>query len=488
MTGDGIIGHWIAGRQLREGADRFPDYDPARGEPWAEVHAASPAIVAEAVAAARKAYHMHRDRSVEERARMLERIADAMDSAADLLAEDEMRDTGKPWAQVRFQEVPRAIEQFRLFARLIRVWPQEAFETELPDGRRALSTLHPVPKGVIALILPWNLPLILLAWKLAPALACGNAVVIKPSEETPASALCLAEIIKAAGAPDGLVNVVHGFGPESAGAWLVESPGVDAVSFTGESATGSRIMAAAAAGLKDVSLELGGKNPGIVFADADIAAAAGEVAASAFANCGQLCVGNERIYVERPALAAFTEALVRRARELIPGDPRDKATRLMPLISAAHREKVERAVAAARAAGAELLVGGARPDAPAPVDKGYWYAPTVLTGLADDHPVLREEIFGPVVHLASFDDEDEAIARANHSRFGLTASVWSRDGVRAERVAGRLEAGVVWVNCWGVRDLRTAFGGMKASGIGREGGAHSLRFYAEWRTVCRRMR
>ena len=488
MRRDGIIGHWIAGRERRTGADRFPDHDPARGEPWADVHAADQALVEEAVVTARKAFSAHRESSVEDRARMLERIADAMDSAADLLAEDEMRDTGKPWAQLRFQEVPRAIEQFRLFARLIRVWPLEAFETELPEGRGALNTLHPVPKGVIALILPWNLPLILLAWKLAPALACGNAVVIKPSEETPASALCLAQIIKAAGVPDGLVNVVHGFGPESAGAWLVESEGVDAVSFTGESATGARIMAAAAAGLKDVSLELGGKNPGIVFADADIEAAAGEAAASAFANCGQLCVGNERIYVERPAFAAFAEALARRAKEFVPGDPREKTTRLMPLISAAHREKVEAAVAAARAAGAEILAGGRRPGVPPPFGKGYWYAPTVLTGLADDHPALREEIFGPVVHVAPFDDEEEAIARANDSRFGLTASVWSRDGVRAERVAARLEAGVVWVNCWGVRDLRTAFGGMKASGIGREGGAHSLHFYAEWRNVCRRVR
>ncbi|RMF68028.1 MAG: aldehyde dehydrogenase family protein, partial [Alphaproteobacteria bacterium] len=225
----------------------------------------------------------------------------------------------------------------------------------------------------------------------------------------------------------------------------------------------------------------------IVFADADIETAAGEVAASAFANCGQLCVGNERVYVERPVFAAFAEALARRARAMVPGDPRDKATRLMPLISAAHREKVTRFVARAREAGGELLAGGGPVDAPHPFEKGYWFAPTVLTGLGDDHPVLREEIFGPVIHVSPFDEEDEAVARANDSRFGLTASVWSRDGVRAERVARQLQAGVVWVNCWGVRDLRTAFGGMKASGIGREGGAHSLHFYAEWRTVCRRI-
>ena len=358
------------------------------------------------------------------------------------------------------------------------------FEMDTPDGRGAFNYTVREPHGVVGVIAPWNLPLLLLTWKVAPALASGNTVIAKPSEETPATATLLAEVMDAAGVPAGVFNVVHGFGPNSAGEWLSRHPGIDALTFTGESKTGTAIMRAAADTVKPLSFELGGKNAAVIFADADLDAAIEGTTRSVFANCGQVCLCSERVYVERPIFERFVEALKEQAEALVPADPWDDACTLGPLISAEHRAKVLGYYDLAMAEGAEVVTGGSVPGFGDARDGGAYVQPTIWTGLADSARTVREEIFGPVCHIAPFDSEDEAIARANDSDYGLATAIWTRDLSRAHRVARRIEVGICWVNCWFLRDLRTPFGGVKLSGIGREGGLHSLNFYAEQKNIC----
>jgi aminomuconate-semialdehyde/2-hydroxymuconate-6-semialdehyde dehydrogenase len=323
-----------------------------------------------------------------------------------------------------------------------------------------------------------------MTWKVAPALAAGNAVVVKPSEETPATATLLAEVMQSVGVPAGVYNVVHGFGPGSAGEFLVRHPGVQAITFTGESATGQAIMRNAATGVKRLSFELGGKNAAIVFADADFEAAVEGTTRSAFANCGQVCLCSERVYVERPIFERFVAALAERARALRPGDPSDHGTNLGPLISHQHREKVLSYYRLAREEGATVVTGGGVPTMPDGLQGGAWVEPTIWTGLDERARCVREEVFGPVCHVQPFDTEAEALAMANDSDYGLCAAVWTQDLARAHRLAAALEVGLVWVNAWYLRDLRTPFGGTKLSGVGREGGVHSLDFYTELKNVC----
>ncbi len=474
------------GGEFRPGrnGECFPDYDPATGAVTAEVALATPDDCDAAVTAARQALPAWRRLPVAERARLLRRVAEGIEARRAEFLQAEVADTGKPCALARTLDIPRGAANFRIFADLAAGLATECFETATDDGAGALNYGLRRPLGVVGVICPWNLPLLLLTWKVAPALVMGNTVVVKPSEETPATATLLGEVMTAAGVPPGVYNVVHGFGPGSVGEWLVAHPDVAAITFTGETRTGQAIMRTAAPRTKRLSFELGGKNAAIVFADADFDRAVTGVARSSFLNGGQVCLCSERVYVERPVSERFVEALALAARQLRPGPPEEETTTLGPLISAAHREKVLGYYAAARAAGAEIHAGGGCPALSPPYDQGYFVEPTVWTGLPEDAPCLVEEIFGPVCHVAPFDTEEEAVALANAGDYGLCAALWTRDLSRAHRVAHALEVGVVWINSWFLRDLRTPFGGMKLSGIGREGGRHSLEFYSEIKNVC----
>ena len=323
-----------------------------------------------------------------------------------------------------------------------------------------------------------------MTWKVGPALACGNTVVVKPSEETPLTATLLGEVMNEAGVPKGVYNVVHGFGPNSAGEFLTQHPLVSGITFTGETRTGEAIMRQAALGIRQVSFELGGKNPALVFADADLDKAIEGTMRSCFANCGQVCLGTERVYVERPIFDAFVARLKAGAEGLKFGRPEDPSTTLGPLVSKEHREKVLSYYKKAAQEGATIVTGGGVPDMPGELANGAWIEPTIWTGLPDDSPIVNEEIFGPCCHIRPFDTEEEAVRLANATPYGLAASVWTENLSRAHRVAAQMDVGLCWVNSWFLRDLRTAFGGAKQSGIGREGGLHSLEFYTELTNVC----
>ena len=481
----GLLRNYVGGAWI--GGTPFEKRSPVTGRTIFEVAEADDAAVDAAVEAARQAQRgPWRRMGEQQRAQVLRRIADELDRRFDDLVAAEVGDTGKPVGQARTLDVPRGAANFRAFADIVSAAPTKSFTTVTPSGGRALNYAIRKPAGVVAIIVPWNLPLLLLTWKVAPALACGNSVIVKPSEETPASATLLAEVMDAAEVPPGVFNLVHGFGPGSAGEALTKHPGVDAITFTGESATGAAIQRAAADSVKAVSFELGGKNAGLVFADADLDAAVEGSVRSTFTNGGQVCLCTERLYAERPVFDEFVARLSQRAAELAWAWPDEDSTGVvtMPLISADHRAKVLGYYDVARSEGATVLAGGGVPELGDERDKGSYVEPTVLTGLPPDARTNTEEIFGPVCHVAPFDTEDKAIALANDSAYGLAATVWTRDVGRAHRAGACLDAGLVWVNTWFLRDLRTPFGGMKASGVGREGGTHSLDFYSELTNVC----
>ncbi len=419
-----------------------------------------------------------------ERTEVLYAVAAGIEQRFEQFLEAEVADTGKPVSLAAHIDIPRGAANFRIFADVVKNVSGESFDTPTPDGSGALNYSLRVPKGVVAVVCPWNLPLLLMTWKVGPALACGNSVVVKPSEETPSTASLLGEVMNAAGVPHGVYNVVHGFGPDSAGEFLVSHPSVDAITFTGETVTGEAIMQRAAVGVRDVSFELGGKNPAVIFADCDLEATIEGIGRACFANTGQVCLGTERVYVERPIFDEFLSALKAKAESLTLGDPHDTATTLGPLISLEHRRKVLSYYERARADGATLITGGGIPDLAAPYTQGAWIEPTIWTGLSEDSAVVREEIFGPCCHVRPFDSEAEAVRLANDTPYGLATSIWTQNAARANRVARQISVGITWINCWFLRDLRTPFGGAKQSGIGREGGVHSLEFYTELRNVC----
>ncbi len=480
----GLLRHFVGGSFV-ESASRFAKVSPVTGQQIFDVCEADESTVDAAVGAARQALNGPWGRmSEQDRAVVLRRVADELERRFEDLVAAEVGDTGKSISQARTLDIPRGAANFRAFADFATTVPTESYTTVLPDGRRAVNYAVRKPVGVVAIVVPWNLPLLLLTWKVAPALACGNTVVVKPSEETPSSATVLAEVMAEAGVPDGVFNLVHGFGPSSAGEYLTRHPGVDAITFTGESTTGTAIAKVAADRVKAVSFELGGKNAGLIFADCDLDAAVEGSVRSVFTNGGQVCLCTERLYVQRSVYDEFTERLAARANELTYGWPADEATMNMPLISKQHRDKVLSYYDLARVEGAEVLAGGGVPTFGDARDSGCYVQPTVVTGLGADARTNREEIFGPICHIAPFDTEEEAYTLANSSDYGLAATVWTRDVGRAHRAGAALEVGLCWINTWFLRDLRTPFGGVKLSGIGREGGRHSLDFYTETTNVC----
>ena len=420
---------------------------------------------------------------VTKRVDLLNAVADEINNRFDDFLAAEVADTGKPHSLASHVDIPRGAANFKIFTDTIKNAPTESFQMATPDGKTALSYAVRVPLGVVAVVCPWNLPLLLMTWKVGPALACGNAVVVKPSEETPSTATLLGEVMNTVGMPKGVYNVVHGFGPDSAGAFLTEHPGVDGITFTGETTTGTAIMTAGARGIRPVSLELGGKNPALVFADCDFDVAVETVTRSAFENTGQVCLGTERVYVERPIFDKFVDALKAKAEGLKPGRPEDPETKIGPLVSLGHREKVLSYYEKAKQEGATIVTGGGIPDMPDDLKEGAWVQPTIWTGLKETASVVQEEIFGPCVHIQPFDTDDEAIEMANDTPYGLATCIFTSDIARANRLAVKIDVGLCWINSWFLRDLRTAFGGSKKSGIGREGGVHSLEFYTELRNV-----
>jgi len=456
------------------------DIEPATGQAIARVPASDADDVSAAVDAAQAAFPAWSETPAAERSRVMLRIADLIDQRLEELARLESIDTGKPIALARTMDIPRASANFRYFATAILHHHTESF----PTDRTALNYVLRRPRGVAGLIAPWNLPLYLLSWKIAPAIATGNTAVAKPSELTPLSAGLLAEICRDAGLPPGVLNIVHGFGAE-AGAALVAHPVVRTLSFTGGTATGSAIARETAGDLKKLTLELGGKNPTVVFGDVDLDAIIGDVLRSAYTNQGQVCLCGSRILVQQDRYGEFLERFIARVAALRLGDPLDESTEQGAVISAQHRDKIEHYLALALEEGGKVVCGGGRPARlPERCRDGYFIEPTVITGLSMGCRVNQEEIFGPVVTVTPFGDEADAVALANQSGYGLAASVWSSDLTRAHRVADAIECGTVWVNCWLVRDLRVPFGGMKRSGLGREGGEEALRFFTEAKTVC----
>ena len=476
-----IRGEFVAARDGK----RFDKVSPVTGEVTASIAEAGRSDVNEAVLAAKAALQGEWSTfTTNQRVEMLYEVADEITRRFEDFVEAEMADTGQPSNVMRHVFIPRGAANFKIFADTIKNVPTESFMLDTPDGAGALNYGVRTPKGVIGVISPWNAPFMLMTWKVGPALACGNTVVVKPSEETPLTSVLLGEVMNKVGVPKGVYNVVNGFGPDSAGAFLTEHKDVDAITFTGETRTGTAIMKAAAEGTRDVSFEMGGKNAGIVFADCDFDKAIEGISRSSFLNSGQVCLGTERVYVERPIFDKFVAALKEKAEAVNYGRPTDEGVNYGPLISKEHQDKVLSYYKKAVDEGATVVTGGGVPEVAEALKGGNWIQPTIWTGLSDDAAVVKEEIFGPCCHIRPFDSEEEVIGLVNSTDYGLATTIWTKDLPRAHRMAAKIDVGICWVNSWFLRDLRTAFGGTKQSGIGREGGVHSLEFYTELRNVC----
>jgi aminomuconate-semialdehyde/2-hydroxymuconate-6-semialdehyde dehydrogenase len=462
------------------GGEWLENVEPATGAVYGRIARSGVDDVEAAVAAGRAAFPEWRAWSPADRRAVLHRLADKVAENAALLAESEARDNGKPVSLAAAVDIPRAEQNLRFYASAAEQFASESHT--MGDGTVNYTLRKPL--GVVGCISPWNLPLYLFTWKIAPALASGNCVVAKPSEVTPMTAYLLGTWAKEVGLPDGVLNILHGLGPE-VGQAMVDHHHVRAISVTGGSSTGAAISAAAAPKFKKLSLELGGKNATVVFDDCDFDAALSTAIRAAFANQGQICLCGSRILVQDTIYERFRDAMVNKVSRMRIGDPMDPETKMGAVVSRAHRDKVLAAIATARGEGGTILCGGGRHQPREPrLQGGFFVQPTLIEGLDHTCVTNREEIFGPVATLQSFSDEREALGLANATKYGLSASVWTRDLQRAHRVASGIDTGMVWINCWLVRDLRTPFGGTRQSGVGREGGYNSMRFFTEPQNVC----
>jgi aminomuconate-semialdehyde/2-hydroxymuconate-6-semialdehyde dehydrogenase len=472
------INHFINGEFFAPtGGEYLDDYNPASGEVFAKIANGTSHDVQKAVDAAKMAFPAWKAMPAEDRFRILNAIAEGIETHIDELASAESRDQGKPlWLSK--SEMQRASQNFRFFATAAVQFASESHQTDT----RAINYTLRQPVGVVGCISPWNLPLYLFTWKIAPALAAGNCVITKPSEFTPLTAHLLCEIANKAGLPPGVLNVVHGLG-STCGQAIVEHPEIKAISFTGGTSTGKHIASVAAPMFKKLSLELGGKNPNIIFDDADLTEAVKTSVRSSFLNQGEICLCGSRVFIHTGVYDAFKSALLLEVAKMQVGDPFDDKTRVGAIVSKPHFEKVLTYIELAKQEGGTILCGG-HAVKPAGFENGWFIAPTIIEGLNATCRTNTEEIFGPVITLIPFETEEEVLEMANGTAYGLAATLWTSDLKRAHRMAEALQSGIVWVNCWLLRDLRTPFGGVKQSGVGREGGWEAMRFFTEPKNVC----
>ena len=474
------IENYIGGEMVQPASGEYLDnIEPATGEVYSHIPDSDDRDVNLAVDAARAAFPAWSKLGPDTRFESLMRLVSLIERDLEELARAESVDNGKPISLARVMDIPRAASNFRFYATAAMHTANESHETV---GQAINYTLRQ-PLGVVGCISPWNLPLYLFTWKIAPAIASGCTVVAKPSEVTPMTAYMLSKLCIEAGLPAGVLNIVHGLGPK-VGASIVAHRDVKAISFTGGTKTGEEIARTAAPMFKKLSLELGGKNPNIIFADCDYDQALETTVRSSFANQGQICLCGSRVFIERPIYERFKNDLVARALEMMIGDPLDDTTNLGAVVSEPHMQKILSYIDLARSEGGTVLTGGNRVQLNGRCADGFFIEPTVIEGLSHDCRTNQEEIFGPVVSLQPFDSEAEVISYANSVRYGLSATVWTENLSRAHRVSALLESGIVWVNCWLLRDLRTPFGGVKDSGVGREGGFEALKFFTEEKNVC----
>ncbi len=475
------IANFINGEYVSPNSGKYIDvFEPATGSAYASVPNSNLEDVNAAVKAAEKAWKNWSNTTPEDRSIIVHRIAGELESRLDEFAEYESRDTGKPLSQAVSVDIPRAIANFRFFSDSILNYKDETFDST----EYGHNTVSRQPLGVVGCISPWNLPLYLFSWKIAPALVTGNCVVGKPSELTPYTAFKLGEICNKAGLPGGVLNIIQGLGMK-AGSAITSHPKIKAISFTGGTKTGEIISKSAAPSFKKLSLELGGKNPNVIFADCDFETMLATTIRSSFSNQGEICLCGSRILIEQTIYDTFVQEFVNRTKELKIGDPKEGDTNLGALISNEHLEKVLGYVDLARNEGGKILYGGEKVQLNGRCSEGWFMSPTIIAGLAPGCRTNQEEIFGPVVSLIPFDTEYEAVEIANASKYGLSATIWTSDITKANRIAEQIDAGVIWINCWMIRDLRTPFGGMKNSGVGREGGKEALDFFTEQKNICR---
>ena len=474
------IQNFISGQFENPVSGEFLDnFEPATGKVYSQVADSGPEDVARAVESATQAFTKWSQTTAAERSRFLRRIAEGIAAKKEQFAQAESVDNGKPIMLSRLMDIPRSIANFEFFADGA---TQVSTDCHMTDGL-ALNYTTRSPLGVVGCISPWNLPLYLLSWKIAPALAAGNCVVAKPSEVTPMTAHLLAQVCADVGLPPGVLNIVHGLGTK-AGESLTRHGDVSAISFTGSTKTGAEIARMAAPKFKKLSLEMGGKNPSIIFADCDFEKTVAETVRSAFLNQGQICLCGSRIFVEESLYSRFKESFLEKTKQLRVGDPLDATTDQGALVSKTHFEKITGALELAKKEGGKILTGGRRASVEGRCQEGWFFEPTVIEGLDQNCRTNQDEIFGPVVTLTPFKNDDQVVEWANGTRYGLASNIWTQDLTRAHRVAGRLQTGIVWVNCWMLRDLRTPFGGMKESGVGREGGWDAFRFFTEPKNIC----